>query len=63
MKQTPIKTEFINLLAFQVSLHSMDSTSVFSLELLVLEGTGGKALETDHHDVMIIAYFLVSVVT
>ena len=26
----------------------MDSTSVYGLELLVLEGTGGKALATDH---------------
>ena len=26
----------------------MDSTSVYGLELLVLEGTGGKALVTDH---------------
>ena len=40
--------KLINLLACQVSLHSMDSTSVYGLELLVLEGTGGKALATDH---------------
>ena len=26
----------------------MDSTSVYGLELLLLEGTGGKALATDH---------------
>ena len=26
----------------------MDSTSVYGLDLLVLEGTGGKALATDH---------------
>ena len=38
----------MNLRACQVSLHSMDSTSVYGLELLVLEGTGGKALATDH---------------
>ena len=40
----------INLHACQVSLHSMVSTSVYGLELLVLEGAGGKALATDHHD-------------
>ena len=28
----------------------MDSTPVYGLELLVLEGTGGKALATDHRD-------------
>ena len=28
----------------------MDSTSVYGLELLVLEGTGGKALATDHRE-------------
>ena len=28
----------------------MDSASVYSLELLVLEGTGGKTLATDHRD-------------
>ena len=28
----------------------MDSTSVYGLELLVLEGTGGKALTTDPRD-------------
>ena len=28
----------------------MDSTSVYGLELLVLEGTGGKTLATDHHE-------------
>ena len=31
----------------QDSLYSMHSTSVYGLELLVLEGTGGKALATD----------------
>ena len=48
MKQTPIKRQFINPRACQISLYSMDSTSVYGLELLVLEGTGGKALATDH---------------
>ena len=28
----------------------MDSTSVYGLELLVLEGTGGEALATDHRE-------------
>ena len=28
----------------------MDSTSVYGLELLALEGTGGKSLATDHRD-------------
>ena len=28
----------------------MDSTSVYGLELLVLEATGGKALATDHRE-------------
>ena len=47
-KQTSIRRYFIKLLSCQVSLHSMDSTSAYGLELLVLEGTGGKALATDH---------------
>ena len=48
MRQTPIKSLLINLRAWQVPLYSMDSTSVYGPELLVLEGTGGKALATDH---------------
>ena len=28
----------------------MDSTSIYGLELIVLEGTVGKALATDHRD-------------
>ena len=36
------------ILACQVSLHSMHSTSGYGLELLSLEGTGGKALATDY---------------
>ena len=50
MKQTPIDRYIIDLLACQVSLHLMESTSVYGLELLVLEGTGGKALATDHRE-------------
>ena len=50
MKQTPIKRQFINLRTCQVLLYSMDSTSVYGLELLVFEGTGGKALATDHRE-------------
>ena len=38
----------INLLACQVSLHSMHSTSVYDPQLLVLEGAEEKALATDH---------------
>ena len=48
MKQTPINT---SPLACQVSLHSLDSTSVYGLELLVLEGTGGKAPATGHREI------------
>ena len=38
----------INLLPYQVSSHSMYSTSVYGLKLSVLSGMGGKALATDH---------------
>ena len=30
----------------------MDYTSVYGLELLVLEGMGGEALATDHHVIL-----------
>ena len=40
----------MNLLSCQVWLHSMDSTSIYGLELLVLEGSGGKTLATDHRE-------------
>ena len=49
-KQTPLNRQFINLLACQVSLHSMYSTSVYGLEFLVWEETGGRALATDHRE-------------
>ena len=48
MKKTSINRLFTNLLACQVSLHSMESTAVYGLEPLVLEGREGKALSTDH---------------
>ena len=48
MKQIPRNRQFINILACQVSLHSMHSTSIYCLELLILEGKEGKALATDH---------------
>ena len=39
----------------------MESTSVYGLELLVLEGTGGKALATDHCDpALLVLVMLVS---
>ena len=36
--------EVIYLLPYQVSFHSMHSTSVYGLKLLVLRGAGAKAL-------------------